>query len=204
MSRKGKDKLYDRNLAVGAADSFRAHSEIFIRSVGDDLNEAQQRIRRDMGGLVASATMLALALELYLKALHISIHSHVPEGHHLWTLYKGLPNDLKQSLEAQYNHANTGLGLGKAVEHRLTLVAVTKPDEIPGEDDGPFPEDSRVDLKSVLVRSSDAFITWRYLHEGGKKGVMVYYRYEFYRLGLICDVIRKHILDVAQLTHKQS
>jgi len=205
MARKTQDKVYDFNTALVVADSFRTLSDAFIHRIGDDLNEAPQRVSSDIGGLVASATTLALALELYLKALSILANLRVPETHHLWTLYKRLPNDLMQSVEAQYNHINSSFRPEKVVEHILRLGVSTKPDEIPDDnDDTGWPNTSNVDLKSVLVRSSDAFVTWRYLHESGRKGKMIYHPYEFRRLGLICDVVRRHVVDSTYRIHKQS
>ena len=60
------------------------------------------------------------------------------------------------------------------------------------------PSNSSNDLKSVLIRSSDAFITWRYIHEGGKEGEYVKYDYEFYRLELICDIVRARLTGILQ------
>ena len=48
---------------------------------------------------MASATNLTLALELYLKVLRMIMALPVPTIHELWTLYKGLPQELKERIQ---------------------------------------------------------------------------------------------------------
>jgi hypothetical protein len=55
-------------VAIQAADSFRALSKPFLDHVaGCDINTANARAAQDFGGMIASATSLALAVELYLR-----------------------------------------------------------------------------------------------------------------------------------------
>lgn len=56
---------------------------------------------------MASATNIALAIELYLKALWILVAKRVPNEHNLWTLYKHLPQDLRQKIEEAYSQVPT-------------------------------------------------------------------------------------------------
>ena len=81
----------------------------------------------------------------------------------------------------------------------LELEVSTEPfnDNTPNENEGKSNNFS-TDLKSVLIRSSNAFITWRYIHEGAKKGEYVKYDYEFYHLELICDITRSHLTAILQ------
>ncbi len=196
MRKKKVDKLYDANTALIAADAFRVQSKIFIDSLPkDNLDEASQFSVRNLGGLIASATTLALALELYLKALRIVTGFPASEMHNLWSLYKHLPTDLKKAIENQYNLLNTRQD-GKLASLHLEVSTEPFNDNLPDENEqlNNFSDD----LKSVFIRSSDAFITWRYIHEGGKRNEYVKYDYEFYRLELICDITRSQLTAMLQ------
>ena len=196
MGKKKVEKLYNANTALTAADAFRVQSKVFIDSLPKgNLDEAAQFAIHNLGGLIASATTLALALELYLKALRIVTGFPASEVHHLWSLYKHLPTELKKVIETQYNQLNIPQ-VGKLAV--LELEVSTEPfNNISDENEGKSNNLSN-DIKSVLIRSSDAFITWRYIHEGAKKGEYVKYDYEFYRLELICDITRTHLTTILQ------
>ena len=89
--------------AVITADSFRKLSKVFTDSlIGLDRETLPQRLKEDFGGLVASATNLTLALELYLKSLRIVLGLSVPQHHNLWDLYKAVPQGYKTQIEQRY------------------------------------------------------------------------------------------------------
>ena len=101
------EKIYSPDIALKAADAFRSHSQIFIGSLGNSLDRAAQHAAQNLGDFIASATMLSLALELYLKALRATINITIPETHDLWALYKKLPQELKKSIECSYTKINS-------------------------------------------------------------------------------------------------
>jgi hypothetical protein len=97
-SRQGK-KMYDAGTATLVGDALFAHAQAFVQSVEPDINAANVKARDNMGGLIASATMLALSLELYLKALRMRFGLPVPKIHELWKLYFDLPQQARESIE---------------------------------------------------------------------------------------------------------
>jgi len=197
MNKKNKTKkVYDPKTALAAADSFRRHSNSFIRKTGTNMKNAHKKAVNNLGELIASATMLALSLELYLKALRMILDLSIPHTHHLWSLYKTLPKEVKDSIETDYDNDKLNRDVCGYVDTFQIAIWVdglgTNPPDRPDELD----DLEQIDLKSVLVRSSDAFKTWRYMHEGGKVGQYAYYNYEFARLELICNVVRSHIIKL--------
>ena len=191
------ENIYSPDIALKAADAFRSHSQIFIGSLGNSLDRAAQHAAQNLGDFIASATMLSLALELYLKALRATINITIPETHDLWALYKKLPQELKKSIECSYTKINSN-NEEKLAGLELAIWVGRQPpiDDPPEVNKEKEKTDSYNDLRSVLFRSRNAFQTWRYLHEMGKKNCYVLFKYEFHRLGLICDIIREHILKI--------
>jgi hypothetical protein len=182
----------DRHVAILAAEAFRASSAIFTATLPDDPAQAVQIASKNIGGLIASATSRALAVELYLKALRIALGLPVPTTHHLWSLYKSIPSEHKFGVEEIYDSYNAGIGLRIL---GLNIMVEVEEDPVPVEERKPPPYDGE-DLKSVLLRSSDAFVNWRYLHQGGRPGEPMYYTYDFRRLDFVCDALRDYINKV--------
>jgi hypothetical protein len=192
-------KQYDPELALASADAFRACSRPFLqRLAGLDMATANEVASKDFGNLVASATTLALSIELYLKVLsillsatpaHRDAFAKQPIGHDLWALYNRLPLGLQKSIEELYQkvparpeteavafHAHVGLD---------GMTATPSPSKSP-------PDNS---IRGILKRSRDAFEVWRYFHECWRPGQVVTVHYEFHFLGLIADSLRVHAQD---------
>ena len=195
MTQDRPKKQYDAGTALVAADAFYTHSRSFIPEIGPDINVAHQKAAQNLGGLIASATMLALAVELYLKAIRIVTGLSVSETHDLWSLYKSLPQNLKISIEALFG-ALLPRDTSKTAELEVAVWVGKAPSHSPDGWDEKSPHSKDVSVKAVLRRSSNAFITWRYLHEGGVPGQYMVYRYEFIRLELIAQSLRKHIVEL--------
>lgn len=81
----------------------------------------------------------AFAIELYLKTLHM-IHSEKKEGHELLELFNDLPEAVQIAIKQTANEF--------IIKHNLALDT---------------------DLRSCLSRINNAFVEWRYLHEGNKE-----------------------------------
>jgi hypothetical protein len=193
---RDRGEIYDTRTALRAADAFRNLSEGFLREIGPVKDTAAIRAANNIGGLIASATNLALALELYLKALRIAMFLPVPATHELWSLYKKLPRGIKERIQTRYDLLNQTAGDEVSSFNLAMWVGSTPP---PGPPPRP-PNNSEVDrsLKSVLLRSSNAFETWRYLHEVRTQEEFIFYSFEFYRLGLICDIVRAYTIELLQ------
>ena len=90
--KNNQDKNRDYRFAFQCAESFFGLANPYLEKIGADLNGGVMAASKDPGGLISSATNLALALELYLKSLRAGLELSVPETHNLWSLYKTLPN----------------------------------------------------------------------------------------------------------------
>ncbi len=200
-SREQEHPHADPRLALASADAFRAWSRPFLqRLAGLHMDAANQEAAKDIGGLVASVTTLALSIELYLKALWMllaitpahrsAFGKGAPGRHNLWTLYKRLPLGLRKSIESMYERVPE-----PPVTEGVAFHAQIAPADLAGADTSKSPTPPDNSIAGILKRSSDAFLTWRYLHESGRPGRVVTLHYEFHFLGLIADSLRAHAQD---------
>ena len=199
--RNKKDKLYSSNVSIEAADSFRKLAHIFIDALDDDIVKSHQIASKDVGGLISSATTLALSVELYLKSLRIILGLSVPEKHHLWSLYKVLPSNIKEHIESNYNLQNPKDGKDRAALELCIDTGKTNKEQLKdwlNKNKRACPSGS---LKEVLVYSSDAFQTWRYLHETNDTEDIFVISYEYLRLDLIAHLLRDTCM---QLKHNNA
>ena len=98
-----------------SADAFRTCSHPFRQKVaGLSIDAAIAEAIKDFGGLAASATNLALSVELYLKGLRMATALVPNRIHALDELYADLPKDLHQSIEAAYEATPKPAPVGKA------------------------------------------------------------------------------------------
>lgn len=154
--------------------------------------------------MIASATTLALCVELYLKALRILVGLKATTDHDLWALYTGLPKSLTESIERQYE----ALGPPKGADIHTLKVKISV---------GPFREEQLAEaerkdagraqdnsLKSVPKRSKDAFLTWRYLHERGDPDQINRFSYEFHYLGNAAEAMRSHAVTLFSIGRSTS
>lgn len=189
MSRKPKrNKTHSAELALTAADSFRNLAHVFLSQIAHkDRRDAAGTAAKDIGGLISSATTLSLAVELYLKALRMLVGLSVTDTHHLWTLYSPLPDPLKKIIEANYERQNKRAGKDSVCIEAILYDGHRSEREIE-ELFGHVQSDTS--LKAVLIRSSNAFIHWRYFHEQREECRPVVAVYEFKRLDLIAFLVK--------------
>jgi HEPN domain-containing protein len=174
-----------------SADAFRALSRPFRQTVaGLNIDAAKIEATKDMGGLVASATNLALSVELYLKALRMPTGLSPNQTHNLDELYAELPRDLRQSVEAAYE-ATAKPAPDSVIALNLPIKRKDGPEVRPPEPVGPDHS-----LPAVLQRSRRLFETWRYLYETAASG-KVFQPYEFHYLGVAADVLHLHAAQFA-------
>ena len=178
--------------ALATADAFRVLSHPFIQKIAGR-NNASEIALQDIGGMIASATSLTLALELYLKALCLITRRSIQQEHNLWVLYRSLRDDVRRSLEAMYDGA-VSTPDGQTIE--LDVVVSLTPDE-------PIPPDRRTapkdrSLPSTLKKSADAFSTWRYLYGAAGPNQPARISFDFHCLGVASDVVRTHAVAILE------
>jgi|KBSSwiStaDraftv2_1062776.scaffolds.fasta_scaffold01615_3 HEPN domain-containing protein len=141
----------------------------------------------------ASATLLSLSLELYLKCLMLKLGFKLKRIHELDGLFSMLPLEAQERVNAHYERHQTPLSQTQNVEYRIAI-----PNENENEHAEPFwpSEDETTDIKSVLSRCKNAFVTWRYLYQkiDDTDGYSIH-RYEFHRMISACKSLRDHILE---------
>ena len=177
---------YSYHLARQTADALRRQARQII---GVFIWEAENNVAKrtvSYGECVASATMLAFALELYLKSLLLLCRCPVPKTHNLVTLYRRLPDKQRQTILAIYDKSAEGF----APDACVISMSVGQGDE----DDLHGNAALDASLEAVLDRCKDAFENWRYFHETAVDGgPRVSLRFEYQRLDWICGAIDLHI-----------
>jgi len=112
-------KIRDPQAALICAESFQGLAEEIINGIpfvdsipdigkiGKDIKGGVDEMPKDIADIVTSATNLALALELYMKALLASLQGvQVPETHDLWVLYQKIPLEIREEMiEKKYKDA---------------------------------------------------------------------------------------------------
>ena len=157
------------------------------------MDEAYARAQ-DLGALIASATNLALSVELYLKALLITLGLPVPRTHDLVDLYTRIPGDLKSSLEARYKARPAPAKVYASALQVALSVGPATDQELDRLGDQPQSDLENNSLPSVLGRCRDAFQSWRYIHEGGVPGSVALYNYEFHYLHGVAETLRDQLM----------
>ena len=143
------------------------------------------------GKLAVAATNISLAAELYLKTLRILSGRSVPEDHHLWTLYKNLPLELKSRIQKDFDNGFTR-DINNMKSYMLSLSrGPIDQDELKRQQELMKPNN----FKKMLVSASDTFITWRYLYESGDDTEANYYHFQYNGLLLLCEIVRSICME---------
>lgn len=178
----------DFRTAVLTGDAFFKHAMMFVNSLSPDIEKSHIQAAANIGELTASATMMPLAIELYLKALLLVYGKAAPKTHELPSLYAALPEGVKKACLTTYESFRQNEPSGTA---GLELQIVNnRRNPSPKWDDNLTQRSSDHSLPAVLQRSSSAFVTWRYLfaintHEGTQA-----ISYEFLRLSFAARCFR--------------
>lgn len=99
-------------------------------------------------------TNLSLAIELYLKCLYIiDKNQKPPNSHKLINIYKDLDEETQMIINELYNDV---------VSIDEDIIQLKQ-----------YSSDVAVDLESALKQMSQAFVNWRYTHEGEYKSFIV-------------------------------
>ena len=94
----------DIDAGLACAEAFLRIAEPLVSRIGEDVGEGTQPhpFPPSVGDLVVTATNLAFAIELYIKAILVLSQVDVPrgrEGHYLGKLYSLMPQHFKVIIE---------------------------------------------------------------------------------------------------------
>jgi hypothetical protein len=177
----------DVGAALLSGDAFFRHAQEFIAHTTSDPATSQNRAAANLGEFIASATNLALSIEIYLKALLLQSGQPAPKTHELSDLFSKLPQDFQKVVEAAYEQLRQTEVDRETAAFALHIAA-------PGPQTPRFGSSSATQdnsVKGVLQRGASAFVTWRYLfaHSITPDGAPL--MYEFARLSFAARAIRR-------------
>ena len=181
-------------IAALAGDAFLSLAQIFLQSLSTNSDGAAMDAMEDIGGLLASATNLSLAIEIYLKAVLFHYRISVPHTHDLPELYKLIPTAVQEQISNAYAVLQEDKNEVKEVKE-LVLQLARSP--LFPDDDPVLPQNNTI--LEMLSRNKNAFMTWRYAFSELTGKFNTSLRYEFLYLELIAKAIRGQ-LEVRQQT----
>ena len=177
-------------LAARSADAFFARARSVVEKLSTSTRHHAGRYATDtLEEVVVAATNLGLSIELYMKTLWMLAGKKPPkgsQGHQLFVLFEGLPEDLKNSIDAQYATVPprpAGMGSTCRVTATETVLRIDVRDTPSNKT-----TDSR-SLREVLRRSEDVFVSWRYFHELSKPASDLI-SFEFFDLNAIAEILK--------------
>jgi hypothetical protein len=182
----------ERNLkaAFVCAEAFQRLAEEFIPRIPLIKEKSSQAMSNELGDLVACATNIGFAIELYLKVLLMQQDLPVPQNHDLRTLYDALPQPVRALIESVYDT--------KLPDHvrqlhgHASFTLVKGPLEEPPRDD--YTKVSLA-LPDLLARSRNLFQSWRYIFEysAPEDSPYQFHKFEYVPLRCAAEAMRVEI-----------
>ena len=157
--RSAVKKERDSQAALVCGEAFQRLAEEFIPRIGAIKEKSPQIMSNELGDVVACATNLGFAIELYLKALLIQLDLPVPHVHDLNDLYNKIPQQVRALIEDVYN--TKWPEQAHQLRGRISFTVAKGPLEKPRWDDYKL----SLALPDLLERSRDIFQSWRYIFE---------------------------------------
>lgn len=153
-----KEVERDVQSALTCGKAFQRLAAKFIPRIGVIKETSAQAMSNELGDLVACATNLGFAIELFLKALLTQLDLPVPKSHNLRALYDAIPQPVRTLIQDVYDtkwpeqlhrlpHHSFTLAMGPLEEPRWDVYKVSS------------------SLPDLLARSRDIFQSWRYVFE---------------------------------------
>jgi len=183
-------KKRDAQAALMCGKAFQKLAAGFIPKIRAIKEESSRDMSNELSDLVACATNLGFAIELYLKALLTQLDLPVPQEHNLHNLYDSIPQAVREVIENVYDaalpdqvrqlHGRVSITLAKGL---LEEPKWTQYDEMP------------LTLPDLLARSGDLFTSWRYIFEFSlpKDGSYQFHQFEYGLLWCAAEAIRIEI-----------
>ena len=181
-------KTADAAMASKTFDALFRLSQQFIRKACQHKVPAQFA-HANFGELLASATNLALAIEIALKALLLKHGVLANMSHELDKLFEQLPHSEQEEIERAYLLGRDGYGQSETASFFVEVL-------------GGHIADGRLtpnlgdnSLRAVLSRASAAFVSWRYFFDHGsiEPGGTKAKAYEFRMLGFVAEALRTRL-----------
>jgi hypothetical protein len=167
-----KRNALDCRSAFVCAEAFQRVADQFIPTIAGIAESKPSQMSPEMGNLVACATNLAFAIELYLKALLMYFELPVPQLHDLHTLYSKIPSEAKDLIEGTYDSSWRKEWLGR----KASITLSKGPPGTPHWDDN---SNRPKALSDLLERAKTLFESWRYAFESKTAGPLSHELHEF-------------------------
>jgi len=155
---------FDRDAALACAEAYLRLAEPAVIRIKDVEESTQPHpFSPNFGDMVAAATNLAFAIELYIKVILIASKIDVPvggDGHNLGKLYAAMPQHFRGVIGRSYEGRRKKDWNGRYPS--ITISAGPVSANVPKWDDD---RSESLDIEALLVRSSDIFTSWRYIFE---------------------------------------
>jgi hypothetical protein len=184
-------KERDSQAALVCGEAFQRLAKKFIPRIGVIKEESSQGMSNELGNLVACATNIVFAIELYLKALLTQLDLPVPQVHDLRALYDAIPQPVRALIESVYD---TALPKQARQLHGRVSITLAKGKGLLEE---PRWDDYKVSLAlpDLLARSRDLFQSWRYIFEFSQPEHSAYqfHQFEYGLLWCAAESIRADI-----------
>jgi len=188
--RSAANRERDSQAALVCGEAFQKLAKEFIPRIGAIKEKSSQDMSNELGDLVACATNLGFAIELYLKALLTQLDLPVPQVHDLRALYDGIPQPVRAIIESVYDTALPDEV--RQLRGRASITLAKGPLEKPLWDD--YTKVSLA-LPDLLARSKDIFPSWRYIFEFTEPEDSPYqfHQFEYALLRCAAEVMRVEI-----------
>ena len=184
----GPKKERDAQAALVCGEAFQRLAAEFIPRIAAIKEQPAQAMSNELGDLVACATNLGFAIELYLKALLTQLDLPVPQVHDLRALYDGIPQPVRALIEQVYD--GEWPEQLRILPHTSFTLARGPLEEPPWDDYKGSPA-----LPDLLARSRDLFQSWRYVFEFSQPEHNPYqfHQFEYGLLWCAAEAIRVEI-----------
>lgn len=191
MNQEQGNRETDFGAALACAEAYLRLAEPAVISAMElEESTRAQQFTAGLGDVVAGATNLAFAIELYMKAILVVSKIDMPrgrEGHNLGRLYALMPQHFRTVIESAYAETRKSDWSGRYPSMTLSVRPVTT--GVPKWDDN---RNESIDLHALLNRSSDIFTSWRYIYEFKRpdEGTWHFRRLEYALLLSACRAMR--------------
>jgi hypothetical protein len=188
QKRSASKKELDAQAALVCGEAFQRLAQEFIPRIDAIRVASSPTVSNELGDLVACATNIGFALELYLKGLLMQLDLPVPKVHDLRTLYDAIPQSVRALMEGVYDTSLLDQ-LNHLPGGRVGFTLARGPADEPLWDDHTKRSPALPDL---LARSRDLFQSWRYVFEHGQQEGNPYqfHNFEYGHLWCAAEAIR--------------